>query len=191
MRRFLGAAAAAALLLVPALALGSDRFTDVPTSAYFHDSVNNIADANVTAGCGATTFCPAAFVTRGDMAVFLDRVLGNPQPVVHAESVEYGAFGTSVLAVGVNADPTTSGFTAAYPPGHDTGLVLARLSAGRYQISQTLIAWSSAVALVTVAEAEPDGATCQASTTATALVVGCAIAGVPADVDFQAVIFPA
>ncbi len=46
-------------------------FLDVPPSHIFHDFVNTIARNLVTAGCGGGNYCPDAFNTRAQMAVFL------------------------------------------------------------------------------------------------------------------------
>jgi serine protease AprX len=47
------------------------HFLDVPPSHVFHDQVNTLARNQVTAGCGGGNYCPAAAVTRAQMAVFL------------------------------------------------------------------------------------------------------------------------
>lgn len=41
-------------------------------------AINSLAAAGVTTGCGAGRFCPAANVSRGEMATFLVRALGLP-----------------------------------------------------------------------------------------------------------------
>jgi hypothetical protein len=46
-------------------------FTDVPPGSLFHDDVETIFRAAITAGCGGGAYCPAAAVTRAQMAVFL------------------------------------------------------------------------------------------------------------------------
>ena len=66
---------AAALLGVAAFAaFASDTFTDVPSSAYYHDEVNALLNAGITAGCGGLHYCPNRAVTRGEMALFLNRL---------------------------------------------------------------------------------------------------------------------
>ncbi len=55
---------------------GVATFSDVPTSHPFFQHVEALADSGITAGCGATTFCPDAPLTRGQMAVFLAKALG-------------------------------------------------------------------------------------------------------------------
>jgi CSLREA domain-containing protein len=46
-------------------------FTDVPQPNIFHDDVETVFRAAITAGCGAGAFCVADAVTRAQMAVFL------------------------------------------------------------------------------------------------------------------------
>lgn len=54
----------------------TDRFTDDETSIH-EASINRLAAAGITGGCTATTFCPRAQVTRGQMAAFLYRGLAE------------------------------------------------------------------------------------------------------------------
>jgi hypothetical protein len=46
-------------------------FLDVPAGHAFHDFIESIFRAGVTAGCGGGNFCPGEPVTRAQMAVFL------------------------------------------------------------------------------------------------------------------------
>jgi hypothetical protein len=46
-------------------------FDDVPSSSAFYAFVENVLHNGVTAGCSATSYCPADTVTRQQMAVFL------------------------------------------------------------------------------------------------------------------------
>jgi len=54
------------------------RFTDVPTSHPFFRFIEALAASGITAGCTANPpqYCPDAFLTRGQMAVFLARAFG-------------------------------------------------------------------------------------------------------------------
>ena len=61
-------------------------FVDVPGSHLFHDYVETIFRAGITAGCGLGAYCEPASITRAQMAVFLLRALlgagyGPPAPV--------------------------------------------------------------------------------------------------------------
>jgi hypothetical protein len=55
-------------------------FTDVPTSSPYFKFVEALYASGVVAGCTATTYCPTATVTRGQMAVFLAASLGMGYP---------------------------------------------------------------------------------------------------------------
>ena len=46
-------------------------FNDVPAGSLFHDDVEKIFRAGITAGCGGGNYCPSSPVTRQQMAVFL------------------------------------------------------------------------------------------------------------------------
>jgi hypothetical protein len=86
-----GLALALALALLPAITVASHSFSDVPNSHTFHSHIAAVKDAGVTSGCTATTFCPEAFVTRGQMAAFLNRLgalAPGTTPVVNADRLD-------------------------------------------------------------------------------------------------------
>jgi hypothetical protein len=69
-----------AAFLVRALGLPNtshDYFTDDSTSIFQND-INRLAASGITRGCGPTTYCPKATITREQMAAYLDRALGLP-----------------------------------------------------------------------------------------------------------------
>jgi hypothetical protein len=101
-----------AALLIPAGALASHRFNDVPDSNGFHDDIAWLADAGVTLGCNPPTndmFCPGSNVTREQMAAFLHRLSDNQ--VVDAKEVNGGTAwmwaqdGHPTIGEDVTADP--------------------------------------------------------------------------------------
>ena len=51
-------------------------FTDVPASHPFALSINRLATAGITSGCGNGRFCPEDPVTRAQMAAFIVRAFG-------------------------------------------------------------------------------------------------------------------
>ena len=53
----------------------TDFFTDDAGSIH-EGAINAIADAGITSGCTATTYCPKGLVSRGQMAAFLHRAFG-------------------------------------------------------------------------------------------------------------------
>jgi hypothetical protein len=55
----------------PPAAIG--LFTDVPPGAPFRNFIEALRNDGITAGCGPTTYCPEAPVTRAQMAAFLLR----------------------------------------------------------------------------------------------------------------------
>jgi hypothetical protein len=66
-----------ATFLVRALGLpgtSTDFFTD-DTGLVHEPNINRLAAAGITAGCGASTYCPSGSVTRAQMATFLRRGL--------------------------------------------------------------------------------------------------------------------
>jgi uncharacterized repeat protein (TIGR03803 family) len=48
-------------------------FLDVPPSDPFHDFIESVARAGITAGCGGGNYCRNSPVTRAQMAVFLEK----------------------------------------------------------------------------------------------------------------------
>ena len=59
-----------------------DVFLDVPMNDPFASFVKAFYDAGITSGCTTSPrlFCPGGTVTRGQMAVFIERALGNFSP---------------------------------------------------------------------------------------------------------------
>jgi hypothetical protein len=51
-------------------------FNDVPASSPYCSWIEELARRGVVTGCGGGNYCPAAPVTREQMAVFLGRVFG-------------------------------------------------------------------------------------------------------------------
>jgi len=68
------------------------NFSDVPPGyPAFYGSINAIANASITSGCGGGNYCPEQPVTRDTMAVFLLRAKQgptyNPPPCVPGQTV--------------------------------------------------------------------------------------------------------
>jgi hypothetical protein len=104
--------------------LGSHQFSDVPTDSTFHSDIDAIKDAGITAGCTPTTYCPKGYVTREQMAAFLNRLgalSASKTPVVNADKVDgfssgdlsRVAFNVSELLIDGAAAPTTGTLTTA------------------------------------------------------------------------------
>jgi hypothetical protein len=100
------------------IVLANHTFTDVPTSHPFHADIAVVAASGVASGCSATRYCPDAYVTRGQMAAFLNRLGAlSPEkpPVVNADELDgrdaneltrVAAMRTTVTSPGLPASPT-------------------------------------------------------------------------------------
>jgi predicted enzyme related to lactoylglutathione lyase len=55
-------------------------FSDVPAGKFYSRAVAWLAEKEITTGKTATTFAPDDPVTRGEMATFLWRYSGEPEP---------------------------------------------------------------------------------------------------------------
>ena len=76
-----------ALVAFPLGVVASHQFTDVPTSNTFHNDIAAIREAGITTGCAVGKYCPKDFVTREQMAAFLNRLGAlskGKTPVVNA-----------------------------------------------------------------------------------------------------------
>ena len=60
----------------PTLCSGGSPFTDVDQNSQFCPHIKRAQQLGITNGCTATTYCPAANVTRAQMAIFLVRAFG-------------------------------------------------------------------------------------------------------------------
>jgi len=80
-----------AVVAFPLAALADHQFLDVPNTNTFHSDIDAIADVGVTLGCGGGNYCPDDFVTREQMAAFMNRLgaLGPGKvPVVNADRLD-------------------------------------------------------------------------------------------------------
>jgi hypothetical protein len=78
-RRLRGVIIGLVIATLPMAVVATDVFTDVSDSSQFHDPINALAGAGVTAGSpsGSDTFQPQADVNRQQMAGFLNRAAGR------------------------------------------------------------------------------------------------------------------
>ena len=70
---------ATALIVAPLTAIATHTFNDVPNTHTFHEDIEWLEASGVTKGCNPPTntlFCPNDFVTRGQMAAFMERFAG-------------------------------------------------------------------------------------------------------------------
>ena len=52
---------------------GSGTFSDVPSDYWAESYIDKIYQAGITQGCGGGKYCPEGYVTRAEMAIFLER----------------------------------------------------------------------------------------------------------------------
>jgi hypothetical protein len=79
-------------------ARASHNFSDVPDSAFYHDFVQFLVDNGITVGCGPHLFCGEQAVTRGQTAVFLEKLSDLVDQKVNAQVA-----GLSAQVAAVNA----------------------------------------------------------------------------------------
>jgi hypothetical protein len=82
-----------AMIVAPASVWASHTFTDVPPDAFYHEDATALRNAGVTLGCtfDGSQYCPDDFVTRGQMAAFLNRLGAlspDKTPVVNADKLD-------------------------------------------------------------------------------------------------------
>jgi hypothetical protein len=85
------AAAISAALAFPLGTFAGHQFADVPNSNIFHGDIAAISGAGITSGCGGGNYCPKEFVTREQMAAFLNRLgalAPEKTPVVNADRLD-------------------------------------------------------------------------------------------------------
>lgn len=112
------AVVAATVLAFPLGALASHQFGDVPNSNLFHNDIDALVDAGVTAGCGGGDYCPNQAVTRGQMAAFMNRLgalAPGKTPVVNADRVDGYQANALVRVAGDAGGEFLTAITATYP----------------------------------------------------------------------------
>lgn len=132
---------------VPPACTGS-YFTDVTCASPFDPWIEQYVRDGITAGCGGSLYCPGAAVTRGQMAVFVEKamrgtaswwpgdrgngntgvgfeaLLSNPAPSGANTAVGYHALRTQSYSAGVGWGNTAVGYRAMYsnqPTSSDNG----------------------------------------------------------------------
>jgi hypothetical protein len=87
----LAAVVLTALIVAPAASAITLQFTDVAEDATHRAAIEWLAGTGVTAGCDDENFCPDEYVTREQMASFLQRLAGADEevgPVVDAATID-------------------------------------------------------------------------------------------------------
>ena len=94
------------------LGSGADQgFTDLPTSAASQTAINQIKQLGVTVGKTATTYAPDDNVTREEMAMFIERLLGKTAPGPNGNSDDTTTTNISGNATTYNYTDIDSGVT--------------------------------------------------------------------------------
>jgi hypothetical protein len=96
------------------------RFRDVPTTHTFFSDIEWLAAAGITLGCNPPTndlFCPDGSVTRGQMAAFLHRALGDT--LVAGSPVEFNDDDDSVFEMDIEWLGAVGVTRGCNPPTND------------------------------------------------------------------------
>jgi hypothetical protein len=123
-RSLLIAAVTGGVIAAPTAAFATHRYSDVPDDSIYAAALDRLAASGVVKGCTTTTFCPQDDVTRGQLALLLDRQSGKGDvaPSVNAFTVmgmtaeqlrgQTGAQGPAG-ATGTKGDTGATGATGA------------------------------------------------------------------------------
>lgn len=127
----LAIAIAAVALLVPATAIATHSFSDVPDGQYYTDAVEWAAANGITTGYGDGTFRPDEGVTRGQNVTFAHRYDQNiVQPALTTLTTNVGTNASDIaalprlLTISVDDDGTKL--------QGDTGITSSQTSTGDY-----------------------------------------------------------
>ena len=90
-------------------------YADIGGSTFVADIIW-LADEGITKGCGATTFCPEANVTRGQMAAFLVRALGL---TASDPSIDFTDDDASIFEADIEKLATAGITKGCNPPAND------------------------------------------------------------------------
>lgn len=115
-------AAIAVLLLGATAVVAVHDFSDVPNSAFYHNAVHFLKDKDITAGCGGTKYCPQRDVTRGEMAVFLQKT------ALLAPRLRVSTGGSSQMITGTTFTAITGADAFIEVPKNNTARLLITFS---------------------------------------------------------------
>lgn len=91
----------------------TDFFTD-DNGSVFESNVNALAASGITKGCDSDSFCPGDYVTRGQMAAFLDRALALPA----APADRFDDDGNSIFEASINRLAAAGITSGCNPPAN-------------------------------------------------------------------------
>jgi hypothetical protein len=102
----------AALFGVPAGAAG-DAFGD-DNGSVFEPDINALAAAGITKGCGGSSYCPNAAVSRAEIAVFLARAMNlaprDAGPFIDISSTPHAQYINAIAAAGITIGCSSDSF---------------------------------------------------------------------------------
>ena len=157
----LAAAIVAAAMLIPATALATHVFDDVPDEKFYADPVEWAANNSITTGKSPTTFAPDDNVTRGEAVTFLKRYHDNvAEPGIDAAKAAADAnetdIATNTAAIAALPDNhwvtlNSDGSIAMATPGVNTDAAeTRRLGDGLYEVDFFVDDVSSCFAMVSL-----------------------------------------
>jgi hypothetical protein len=114
---------AASVAGTAATGLASHQFSDVPTSAIYHAAVEWLANRGVTLGCATGLYCPSATVSRGQMALFMQRLGAALTPTFVTQT------GGSTSGLDLDGTPVVCASAPYTPTFPQTALLYASASA--------------------------------------------------------------
>ncbi len=124
----LAIAVAVVALLVPATALATHTFGDVPTAKYYHDAVAWAFSNGITTGTSATTFSPEDPVTRGQNVTFAHRYDTNiVQPALATLTGTAAANSAAIVGNDTDIAANAAGVAGTYTKAQVDAAVLAAM----------------------------------------------------------------
>jgi hypothetical protein len=90
----------------------SHMFSDVPTAAIYHAATEWLANRGVTLGCATGLYCPNEFVTRGQMALFMQRLGAALTPTLIAQT---GGGAADIDALPIVCQTALSAYAPTFP----------------------------------------------------------------------------
>lgn len=112
---------------------GNNPFTDVAPEDYFYQAVLWAVQNGVTSGTSATEFSPYKQVTRAQVAAFLHRAAGspNPQSMARFADVSSSAYYANAVSWAAASGITTGTSASAFSP--DKGCTRAEIATFLYR----------------------------------------------------------
>ncbi|MEM7140379.1 MAG: S-layer homology domain-containing protein [Actinomycetota bacterium] len=117
-------------------------FEDLVDDAFYLEAVHWLAESGITTGTSPTTFSPDDFVTRGQMAAFIWRMCGEPEPTTTAPFDDVPPFSYFATAVSWMAE---LGITTGILPtkyGPEQQIRRGEMATFLFRLATTAEAWT-------------------------------------------------